>query len=1116
MAVQKRFDFGRGGRLFNPKTVAKRFSGRNFTPEQIATASNWAAQVRHPNFRKAKETAVRGEFIQKVLVTVLGYKPYHPGETFTVATEESLGKGAVDTALGTFSQAGRTILAPFELKGPGTADLDAIMPGRNKSPVQQAWEYAIDAPGARWVLVSNCAEIRLYAFGHGRELYERWDLGRLDDPEVREHLWLLVGAPNLLSGRTAALLEESASEQKDITGKLYVDYKSTRDTLIQTLQDQPPRLAWLAAIEHAQTILDRVLFIAFAQSTALLPERLIQKAWDQKSPFRPNAAWENFVGLFDAVDRGNPALAIPAYNGGLFARNEIIDALGLSNHVCEKFARIADYDYSSEVPVSVLGHIFEQSVSDIEKMRSEAQGQAPPKTSKRKRDGVVYTPDFVTRFIVEETIGKTLAERFAEVLVAHGVVETITETGPTYNWTKATERAVWRDYRQELRSLTIVDPACGSGAFLIAAFDFLAAEYKRVAERLAALGETVDASEVDREILAHNLHGVDLNPEPIEITKLSLWLKTAKRGKLLQDLDESIKCGNSLVADTHEHGRAFDWPAEFPEIFARGGFDIVLGNPPYVRMEIIKPFKPYLEKHFSVASDRADLYAYFYEKGLELLRPGGRLGYISSSTFFRTGSGEPLRHYLRTRAEIETVTDFGDLQIFEGVTTYPAIVTLRRAPKADEQGQAGELRFLNIKSEVPKDLIRAFRTEARGMPRARLGDGSWQLEGDRLAALREKIKTGRKTLGEVYGPPLRGIVTGLNEAFIVSRERHDELIARDPRSAELLVPFLRGENIKRWRIESEDLFLVNIPRGKRPPRKLGSNPSPHPEEIAERSSRRARAPCGASFETGSSSPPQDEDEACTTGSGIDIDDYPAIRDHLLPFKDKLEARATKQEWYELQQAQLAYQPSFLTPKISYGHFAQNRIFTFDRFGFFSNDKSYLIPNADYSLLAYLNSSLAWFFIVGLSPAVRGGFHELRVQYIERVPLPDDMMSLEKLGANATAFATERLDAVEAVLRRIPDLCPPGREPKLTTRLQGWWTLDFKTFQAEIKKAFKEPIPLKQRNEWETYLREEGAKVRRLTAEIEAAEREIDTIVYKLFELTPDEIALLESSLAGQY
>jgi type I restriction-modification system DNA methylase subunit len=563
------------------------------------------------------------------------------------------------------------ILAPFELKGPGTSDLDAIMPGRNKSPVQQAWEYAIDAPGAKWVLVSNCAEIRLYAFGHGRELYETWDLGLLDDPAQHERLWLLIGAQNLLSGRTAALLDESASAQKDITNKLYIDYKKTRDTLIQILQDQPPRLAALTAIEHAQTILDRVLFIAFAESTSLLPAKLIHDAWEKKSKFRPNGAWENFVGLFDAVDKGNPALDIPAYNGGLFARNEIIDALGLSNFVCENFAKIADYDFSSDVPVSVLGHIFEQSVSDIEKMRADAQVQEPPKTTKRKRDGVVYTPGFVTRFIVEVTIGKTLLERFAAVLNAHGVVETKSEKGViTYNWTEEFELAVWRDYRQELRGLTIVDPACGSGAFLIAAFDFLEAEYKRVAERLKKLGDKTETEDIDREILAGNLHGVDLNPEPVEITKLSLWLKTAKRGKLLQDLGRSIKCGNSLIADKNEHGRAFDWQAEFPDIFARGGFDIVLGNPPYVRQETIKPYKPYLKSHYDSYHSSLDLYGYFYELSLRISKNGGRFGFISSYSFLKTSSARSLRQFLISHGNLETFVDFGDVKVFDDVTTY--------------------------------------------------------------------------------------------------------------------------------------------------------------------------------------------------------------------------------------------------------------------------------------------------------------------------------------------------------------------------------------------------------------------------------------------------------------
>ena len=145
---------------------------------------------------------------------------------------------------------------------------------------------------------------------------------------------------------------------------------------------------------------------------------------------------------------------------------------------------------------------------------------------------------------------------------------------------------------------------------------------------------------------------------------------------------------------------------------------------------------------------------------------------------------------------------------------------------------------------------------------------------------------------------------------------------------------------------------------------------------------------------------------------------------------------------------------------------------------------------------------------------------MKAQYIEQIIVPAftkvERSKLFVNGQSASAWAKERFDSIESVLRRIADLCPPDRAPKHTNRLRKWWKLDFKSFRAEINKAFKADIPLKQRNEWENFLREEGEKVRRLTTEIEQAERKIDAIVYKLFDLTPDEIALLESSLAGQY
>ena len=1006
--------------LFNQKTArkAQREFTFDFSDAQRAAAAGWAAQVQSPQFAKIKETAVRDQFIQQVFIDLLGYSPVRAGGVFTLAKEESLGPGSADVALGRFEGGKRAILAPFELKGPGTRDLDAIMPGRRRSPVQQAWEYAIDAPGAKWVLVSNCAEIRLYGFGRGRDLYEMWDLGRLGEERELERLWLFLGAPNFLGGRTERLLLASATEDKDITRKLYKDYNDTRRALIQTLQDQPPHLPMLKAIELGQTIMDRVLFIAFAEDTRLLPEKIIARANSTVTQFFPNA-WDNFRTLFNAVDKGNEDLGILPYNGGLFEPDPVIDALRLSNPICASLAALADYDFASDVSVTILGHIFEQSINDIEADRAAALGEEPPETGKRKRDGVYYTPEFVTRFIVDETIGKTLEERFDAILAAHGVAKAGDDD---FVWPDGAEAKVWRDYAEALRSLTAVDPACGSGAFLIAAFDHLASEYRRVAAKLEALGIAADI-DLDRDILAANLYGVDLNPEPVEITKLALWLKTAKPGKKLQDLDASIKCGNSIIWDKAEHGRGFDWKAAFPAVHAKGGFDVVLGNPPYVRMELLKPMKPWLEKHYEVASDRADLYAYFFERGLAMLRDGGRLGYISSSTFMRTGSGEKLRRHLRTKARIESVVDFGDIQVFEGVTTYPVIATMQKGG----HGAEGSLRFMKLDDTVPEDLGRSFLADALTMPRARLGDGSWQL-GDALALLRAKIKGGRKTLGEVYGAPLYGIKTGLNAAFIVDKDTCDRLVARDARSAELLAPFLKGENIKRWRVESDDLFLINIPRGT-----------------------------------------------------VDIEHYPAIRDHLLPFKDRLEKRATQQKWFELQQAQAAYQTYFITGKIIYLDIANSPPFAFDFNNHLIDCTAFMIPNSDFKCLALMNSKLFWFQWIGETPIASGGYIRLKRQYIYPTAIPEgNEVADRKLSEYAESNSKSgklRDDIRAGVLRRIPDLCPPARKPKLTKKLRQWWTLDFAGFRAEIKEAFKADIPLKERTGWESWLRGEAAKVR---------------------------------------
>ena len=337
-----------------------------------------------------------------------------------------------------------------------------------------------------------------------------------------------------------------------------------------------------------------------------------------------------------------------------------------------------------------------------------------------------------------------------------------------------------------------------------------------------------------------------------------------------------------------------------------------------------------------------------------------------------------------------------------------------------------------------------------------------------MAALRAKITAGRKTLGEVYGAPLYGIKTGLNEAFIIDRATRDRLVAADAKSAPLFEAFLGGDDISRWAADTRDLFLINIPKGK-----------------------------------------------------VSIADYPALAVWFDQHRERSEGRATQQEWFELQQAQLNYQPAFRKPKIIYPEISQGAKFALDPSGSLVNKTVFCIASADTALLALLNSRLCWFFIFGEATSLRGGKWRILLQaiYVETIPIPEMEASakqrLTALGETGANGAAVRRDLSNAVQRRILDLAPPGRQ-KLTRKLEAWYELDFTAFRAEVKSAFKTEIPVKERGDWEAYLAENAAEVHRLSAKVATAEREIDAIVYGLFDLTPEEIVLLEASIAGQH
>ena len=994
--------------LFNAKVLQRASSGIQTIPDAHSTLlSRWAGMVRDGTIRLHKETALDGDFKKDIVESILGYRPAGHGDGQTVDAEHAIGSGRVDLALGYFGESS-TVIAPFELKGATTRDLDAPMPGRNISPVDQAWGYARTVGRSiRWVLVSNYVEIRLYSYRDGTLEYERFELSRIDELEEYQRFVTLLSAEKLLGGRTLELLHESLEADKEIGDAFYAEYQELREALIGEIAADPAEHSPERVIALAQTIMDRVLFIAFAEDRQLLPRNLLSQTTDARNAFDPHPVWDNFKGLFCLIDEGGEVEiegqrhTINAYNGGLFRRDPEIQHLALSDEACGGFKSLGGYDFAEDVDVPILGHIFEQSLRDLEKHLAIARGEEDgdyrtlgKSKSRRKQDGIYYTPEFVARFITQRTLGAAMNELFRAAMLDHAegdsnkyealrfrVGERSYKAGsPT---ARSSELASWYDYRSRLQKLRVVDPACGSGIFLVTAFDSLKREFDRTNAKIAELrgdAGTIDMFDIDAEILRGNLYGVDVNAESVEITKLSLWLKTAKRDRPLDALDHTIRVGDSLIENSNyaylQHG--FTWEGAFPEVFDsetdEAGFDVVLGNPPYVRMERIKPMKPFLETRYEVVADRADLYCYFYERGLRLLKPDGRLGFISSVTFFKARYGKALRNYLRTKATIECAIDFYDEQIFEGVTTSPVILTMRTGEPSNDHA----IRYWDVLELPSEEFGAAFDDRASYYPQAALNSGSWQLESEELRKLRSKIVANHPTLEDVYGQPVYGIKTGRNEAFVIDQAKRDELVASDPGSERIVKRLLVGDDCERWRVEWCDQYLIYIPK-----------------------------------------------------NSITIDDYPAVRDHLASYREQLEGRATQQAWFELQQPQEAHQATYENCKIVYPEMSQGAKFSIDDTGYYPNNKCFCIPSNNHALLAFLNSRPIWFFLAGQASALRGGEWrlELRHEYMRRIPIPADLESdqtLVGLGHRNQSAAGERLSLQRGVFRRLPDLCPSER------------------------------------------------------------------------------------------
>ena len=666
--------------LFNQKILAKKAEeevdlNKHNLSERRKALDKWINNLENGFLEKSKEEESQAEFLNDIFATVLRATNKFNGQNewnLQRETKTRIDGQKADGVLGFFDIEGKKdVRAVIELKGAKVSlDVRQKRVGDTRTPVEQAFNYAPKyGKDCQWVIVSNYKEIRLYRSNDMTE-YQVFFLEKLkDDLEFKKFIYVLsfyslVGTENK-KAKTMELSEEYQKKQAEIEKKFYNEYKTIRLHIFENMRKNNPTVNENIIIEKVQKLLDRFLFICFCEDKGLLPNEIFYKTLEKGKNF--GDIFEVFKMLCSWINLGNARKNIAHFNGGLFKNDDVLDGLYVDNEVFEEMRKISEYDFDSELNENILGHIFEQSVSDIEELKKSVSGEEfDNKKSKRKKDGIFYTPKYITKYIMENSIKNWLDDKRKEL--GEDELPELTEKDFEIKYvSKKSDKRIysenlkkhidfWTKYREAVKNIKIVDPACGSGAFLITAFEYLSNYNDYLDNKIFDLTGVKDLfSDTTKEILQNNIFGVDLNKESVEITKLSLWLKTADKNKTLASLENNIKCGNSLIDDPEIAGEmAFDWEKEFPEIFENGGFDIVVGNPPYVfaRDNFSEIEKNYYIKNYVSSNYQINTYILFMEKSFKLLKNKGYASMIVPNSWLMMYSGKGIREYILEKIKL--------------------------------------------------------------------------------------------------------------------------------------------------------------------------------------------------------------------------------------------------------------------------------------------------------------------------------------------------------------------------------------------------------------------------------------------------------------------------------
>lgn len=1053
--------------LFPAKYLSDRLNLQNLQIEnyaqKLSVIERWKHEIDTKSIYTKKEEQLQADFLNDIFGKVLGYAYERGLDEINLEKEfKSKTDGTKpDGVLGYLTAENKDIRVVIELKDAFTnLDHKQNRINDNRTPVEQAFSYVSKCGGkCKWVIVSNFIEIRLYP-ANDSSVYQSFSVADLIKDENLKEFYALLAKDNLFipagESKIDELLKLKIEADETITKEFYNVYKTLRSQLFKHIKENNPAVDESIILTKSQKILDRIIFICFCEDLGLLPYKVFKEILHQTQTARfimtDTRLWEEIKGLFTAIDQGYPQENINRFNGGLFKADDVIDNLVIRDGILKEILSIERYSFDSDLNVNILGHIFEQSITDLEELKSAINGEDfDKKKGKRKKDGVFYTPEYITKYIVNEAVGSWLEDKKKEL--GYYELPKIDDeqwrrikTGKVQKSNKTIKAHLnfWLEYRKALDNIKVLDPACGSGSFLVQVFDYLKEQRNQVNEEIATFeGTQAELFNQDTHILSHNIFGVDLNPESVEITKLALWLKTANKKDPLTALDDNIKCGNSLIDDVAIAGdKAFDWNKEFAEIMQNGGFDVVVGNPPYVfarGQSFNNSEKEYYYENYHQATYQINTYVLFIEQGYKLINDNGYLGYITPNTFLTINSFKELRKFLLEETSQTIIINIYD-KIFNDAAVDTCIICFQKGNGNGLSLTLGSMRNGTIqitptnsikKSDILKEqnhIINISLLDFNYKNTISLGECSTKIISDIL----KKININSNVLNN-YATVVAGLQayeTGKGIPKQTEEMKKNRVYHSHECKDDTYHKYLEGRDVCRYILDWSGEYL-------------------------------------------------------SYGEWL--------------------AAPRKKEYYKSERILVRQIPS----KPPY---CINAAYTNE---YLLNDRNSMIilgfKNNPIFILALLNSKLTSFwFIHTFNKLQRETFPQFKVNELKQFPIIDiDIKKQRPIIDLANIILDKNKELQELSTKFIDLLKGDFTGIKINTTLQSWYYLDWNTFTDTLKKQ-KIVLTGTLKEDWYDRFNRLSIEAKTIKSTIDTTDKQIDSLVYQLYGLTDEEIKVVEN------